>query len=327
MSEYAIGIDLGGTFIKAGVVDAEGRVVAQQSVPTGGAEGAETVVRRMAEAADWARQEAGLPWSRAGVIGIGSPGVLDLENGVVLACPNIHSIEDVPLADAVVKAIGEKDVSAVIENDANAAAYAEAWVGAGRDASSMVMMTLGTGIGGGIILNGEIWHGAHGYAGEIGHMTIEADGLPCPCGNRGCLERYASAAAVERRFREAVEAGRASVLAERVRRGEPVTGEDIDAAALGGDELSLDIFAETGRFLGIAVTNIAHVFDPDMIVFAGGLVGAGDLLMNAIREEARRRMFEVVRHRVHIAFAELGKDAGLIGAAGWALKTSATSAS
>ena len=327
VTQCAIGIDLGGTFIKAGVVDAEGRIVTQLSVPTGGDEGAETVIRRMAEAADEARRKAGLSWAQAGAVGIGSPGVLDLANGVVLTCPNIHPIEGLCLTTAVVESIGEAGVHAVLENDANAAAYAEAWVGAGRDASSLVMMTLGTGIGGGIILNGEIWHGAHGFAGEIGHMTIEPDGLKCPCGNRGCLERYASAAAMERRFRDAIEAGRPSSLAERVLKGETVVGRDIDTAAREGDELARETLNDTGRYLGIAATNIAHVFDPDMIVFAGGLVGAGDLLMEPLQEEARRRMFAVVRDRVRITFAELGKDAGLIGAAGWALKTYATSAS
>ena len=253
--------------------------------------------------------------------------MIDLKNGVVLICPNIPCVVGVCLPRAVGEAIGREGLSVVLENDANAAAYGEAWAGAGRDVDTLILMTLGTGIGGGIVLDGHIWHGAHGFAGELGHVTIEVDGEACPCGNRGCVERYASAAAMERRFREAVESGKPSTLADTIRDRGIATGREISEAAMAGDAAAREIIEETGRYLGVAATNVAHIFDPDMVVFAGGLTGAGDLLLDAIRREARSRMFEACRERVEIAFAELGNDAGLIGAAGWALKTSAPSAS
>ena len=326
MADCAIGIDLGGTFVKAGVVDETGRMLSSLSAPTGVAQGADHVIARMAEAADEARRRAAVPWGQVRAVGLGSPGVLDLRQGVVLASPNLQCIEGEPLAERLRQAL-PADKPVILENDANAAAYGETWVGAGRDVDTLILMTLGTGVGGGIVLDGQVWHGAHGFAGELGHVAIFADGLPSPVGNRGSLEIYASASAMERRFREAVAAGRPSALADAVRRGEAVSAKDISDAARAGDGASREIVEETGRFLGIAATNVAHIFDPEMVVFAGGLTGAGDLLLNAIRQEAKARMFAAMSDKVRIAFAELGADAGLIGAAGWALKTSATSAS
>ena len=327
MAECAIGIDLGGTFIKAGVVDSAGRIMAQTSLPTGVEDGAEAVIQRMGQAAEEARNAAGVAWGQVRALGIGSPGVLDLVRGVPLIVPNLRCIEGQNLPRGVAQALGLRDVPVVLENDANAAAFGEQWAGAGRDVSTLVMFTLGTGIGGGIILDGHIWHGTQGFAGELGHVAIFADGRPCPCNNRGCLEVYASAPAMIRRFREAVAAGRPSSLAEPVGREDPISGKDIYEAAVAGDVTAREAIEETGRFLGMAATNVIHILNPEMVVFAGGLTGAGDMLLNPIREEARARTFNAAFERVQIVFAELGNDAGLIGAAGWALKTSATSAS
>jgi glucokinase len=327
VAEHAIGIDLGGTFIKAGVVDRGGRVVSRVSVPTEVAQGTEAIIGRMAQAAQDARRLAGLGWDRVAAVGIGSPGALDLNEGVVLVSPNIACLEGRALAREVRQTLDVKQLAVTLENDANAAAYGEFWAGAGRDARALVLFTLGTGIGGGIVLDGRIWHGAHGFAGELGHMAIFADGLPCGCGNHGCVEVYASATGMVRRLVEAVRGGRPTRLAEAVRRGDAVRGRDIHEAALAGDALAREVIEETGRFLGIATTNVIHIFNPDLVLFAGGMTGAGNMLLDPIRQEARRRAFRAAFERVRLDFAKLGNDAGMIGAAGWALRTSATSAS
>jgi len=327
LTACAIGIDLGGTFIKAGVVNESGKIVTRTSVPTGVSDGAEAVVQRMAEAADQVRRDANVAWNGVGAVGIGSPGVLDLKGGTVLISPNLVCLQGTNLRGAVERSLGVEGLPVVLENDANAAAYGEKWAGAGSDVNTLIMFTLGTGIGGGIILDGRIWHGTHGFAGELGHMSIVADGAPCGCGNRGCVEAYASASAMVRRLREAIEAGAESSLGKRLDSGEPVEGKHVYEAAVAGDAAAQGIIEETGRFLGVAATNVIHIFNPELVLFAGGMTGAGDMLLNPIREEAEARTFEAAFQRARVAFAELGNDAGLIGAAGWALRTSETSAS
>lgn len=319
MSQYVLGIDLGGTFIKAGVVDESANVVSRTRCPTGAERGADAVVDAMAEAAEDAVARSGAGWEAVSAAGLGAPGLIDCCLGVPLASPNLRLLEGVPLARKLAEKLG-RDVPVVLENDANAAAYGEFWAGAGRDADSLVLMTLGTGIGGGVVLDGRIWHGAHGFAGELGHAAIFADGDRCACGARGCLEAYASASAMERRFAETLRAGRASALADAVRQGEKVSAKDIHQAAAEGDAAACEAIEETGRFLGIAAANFVHVFDPDLIVFAGGLTGAGDMLLEAARIEAEARMFAALADKVKIVFAQLGAEAGLIGAAGWAMR-------
>ena len=326
MPEHAVGIDLGGTYIKAGVVDDSGSIVHQSSRPTNVEEGLDAIVASMADAAERAVSQSGVGWGGVRAVGVGSPGVLDADSGIVLGSPNLRCMEGAPVGRLVAERLG-REVPVRLENDANAAAYGEFWIGVGRRIDSLVLMTLGTGIGGGIVLNGEIWHGAHGFGGEIGHHAIFADGRMCACGNQGCLETYASAGALERRFAESVKAGRPTSLADAVRARGKATGREIYRAAVEGDAAAREALQETGRFLGVAVANLYHIFDPDMVAFAGGLTGAGDMLLEPIRREARARMFPSVAERASIAFAALGADAGLIGAAGWALKTYETSAS
>jgi glucokinase len=222
-------------------------------------------------------------------------------------------------------------VPIVLENDANVAAFAEAWVGCGRGVKTLVLMTLGTGIGGGIVLNGEIWRGAWGTAAELGHQNLFPDGVRCGCGNHGCLEAYASATALVRRFHEAVKSGKRSRLAAREKAptkesqaGAPVphevTARDIADAAAAGDRTCRALMDETGRFLGIAVMNVLHFLNVEMVVFTGGMTASGALLLDPIRDEARRRTFPLAFKGVKILFSKMGNDAGLIGAAGWAMK-------
>jgi glucokinase len=218
------------------------------------------------------------------------------------------------------KAAGHPEIPIVLENDANVAAFAEAWIGCARGVRTMALMTLGTGIGGGIVLNGEIWRGSRGTAGELGHMNLFPNGVRCGCGNRGCLEAYASASALVRRFREAVRDGKPTRLAAQLKRGEPVTARDISDAAKEGDRLCLALMEETGRFLGIAVMNLLHILNVEMVAFTGGMTASGALLLDPIRNEARKRTLALAMKGVKIVFSHMGNDAGLIGAAGWALR-------
>ena len=320
MSRRMIGIDLGGTFIKAGVVDEEGRVLSRVSLPTEVPKGREAIIRNIAAAASAAREEAGLPWRSIHAVGLGSPGVFEQPEGIVQHSPNLPALQGKPLAQPVMAAAGHQEVPIVLENDANVAAFAEAWVGCGRGVRTLTLMTLGTGIGGGIILDGEIWRGAWGAAGELGHQNLFPNGVRCGCGNRGCLEAYASAPALVRRFHEALKAGKPSRLAARLKQSRRVTAHDIADAAAAGDRTCRALMEETGRFLGIAVMNVLHFLNVELVVFTGGMTAAGALLLDPIRDEARRRTFPLAFKGVKILFSRMGNDAGLIGAAGWAMR-------
>jgi len=321
----AIGVDLGGTFIKAGAVDGNGKVLSRVTLPTEVGKGRRAIIDNIAAAADQARRSAGLAWRSVRAVGLGSPGVFAPPRGLVYHCPNLKCLEGKALAGPVADALGRPAETVILDNDANVAAYAESWVGAGRDVSTLVLFTLGTGIGGGIVLNNEIWRGAWGVGAELGHQTLFADGVSCPCGNQGCLEVYASATALVRRFKEAVSAGHKSRLAAAVRAGREITAADISLAAKAGDRTCRALMAETGRFLGVAAANMLNILNVERIVFTGGMTAAGAMLLKPIREEARRRTFPLAMKGVKILFSRMGNDAGLIGAAGWALRQSATS--
>lgn len=322
--KYYIGIDLGGTNIKGGMVTTQPKVIVKTSIPTEADKGPEHVLDRICEAVENVRKRSGLSRELIGGIGVGSPGTLDIKSGVVLYPPNLPGWRNVPLVEHVSKKTG---MQAVLENDANAAAYGEYWAGAAKGAESMVMFTLGTGIGGGIIVHGRLVHGNTDCAAELGHIVIEVDGRECPCGNRGCLERYASANALATRFAEAVRAGEKSVLADRVNAGEHVDSKMIYEAATDGDELANKLYWETGTYLGIGVVNLLHTINPARVVLSGGLIGAGELLMRPVRETVEKRALPDAQRNCVICFATLGEDAGLIGAAGCALAAFGTSRS
>jgi glucokinase len=320
MARRMIGIDLGGTFIKAGVVDDEGKVLSRVKKPTDTEEGRQTIIHNIAAAVVEARDQAGVPWRSICAVGLGSPGIFEQPSGIVSQSPNLPALNGQLLAPPVMKAAGHPEIPIILENDANVAAFAEAWIGCARGVGTMALMTLGTGIGGGIVLNGEIWRGFRGTAGEVGHMNLFPTGTRCGCGNRGCLEAYASAPALVRRFKKAVRDGKPTGLTARLKEGEPVTARDISDAAVAGDALCLALMEETGRFLGIGVMNLLHVLNIELVAFTGGMTAAGDLLLDAIRNEARQRTLRLAIKGVKIVFSRMGNDAGLIGAAGWALR-------
>ena len=314
---YIIGVDLGGTSINVGVVPFDGgTVLGMRSLPTESFRGAKFVVDRMVGMIRDAMKDAGRERAigEDGYIGIGvgSPGPLDRRTGIVLETPNL-GWRNFPLRDVVSNATG---LDAVLDNDANAATLGEWWMGAARGADTVVGLTLGTGIGGGIVLAGEVYHGASDVAGEIGHMTIDSTGRKCNCGNYGCLEAYASGPAIAARALEGLETGAASLLPEMVEGDlRRITAETVYEAIVAGDLYATEVMHETAKILGIGVANLINVLNPEIIVISGGVTRAGDHLFAPLRAEVRRRAFREAYEACRIVSSELGDMAGVIGAA------------
>ena len=316
MKTCAVGIDLGGTNIKGGLVHPDGSVILKKSIKTEASGGTEHVVGRIAQLVRDLMAEGGVGKDTVAAVCVGSPGPLDSRTGVVHETPNM-GWRNVPLGDLLADKLGMR---VFVENDANVAAFGEAWAGVARDSRCTIMLTLGTGIGGGIIMNGGLWRGVTDTGAELGHMTINFDGPLCGCGNRGCIEAYASATAVARRMKEAVQAGRASTLAVRIKAGEEADSEQIYNAAAAGDSLAREIFEQTGCYLGIAIANYINIFNPDCIVLHGGMVNAGDMLTAPLWKEVKKRSFEPSLKKLRIVPSALRGDAGIVGAAGIAFQ-------
>src|SRR5919106_3730535 len=315
---WVIGVDLGGTNIVVGVLPidgGDGDVLALQNEPTDAHRGAKYVVDKIVLLIEEARAEivsqfGGSRGDFAGV-GIGSPGPLNRESGTVINTPNL-GWRNFPLRDLVSNAV---NLPAILDNDANCATYGEWWLGAGRNVNTLVGLTLGTGIGGGIVLNGEIFHGVSDAAGEIGHMTIEANGRKCKCGNYGCLEAYASGPAIALRAVEGIEAGAESLLPALVNgKLDEITAATVYEGVVLGDPYANEVMRETAKFLGAGVANIINVLNPEMIVIAGGVTRAGEHLFGPLRSEVRRRAFRAAEERCAIVSGELPGTAGVVGA-------------
>jgi glucokinase len=314
---WIVGVDLGGTNIAVGVVPMEGgEVRAFRSQPTESQRGAKFVVDRMVELVEASieqvlREEGGTRDQIAGV-GIGSPGPLDRRTGVVINTPNL-GWRNFPLRDLIANAVG---LPATLDNDANCATYGEWWLGAGRDADTLVGFTLGTGIGGGIVLHGQIYHGVSDVAGEIGHMTIDSTGRKCKCGNYGCLEAYASGPAIAARAVEGIEAGAETILTELVNgRLDLITAATVYEGVVRGDAYATEVMKDTAKFLGAGIANIINVLNPEMVVISGGVTRAGDHLFEPLRAEVRRRAFRSAEEACRIVAAEMPDRAGVVGAA------------
>lgn len=315
---WIVGVDLGGTNIVVGVLPIEGgEPLALRSLATEAGRGAKFVVDRIIamiqEAIGTVIAEHGGGRGDFAGIGIGSPGPLDRATGTVIDTPNL-GWRNFPLRDLVANGVG---LPAVLDNDANCATYGEWWQGAGSGTKTLVGLTLGTGIGGGIVLNGEIFHGVSDAAGEIGHMTIDSTGRKCKCGNYGCLEAYASGPAIALRAVEGIEAGAETVLPDLVRGHlDDITAATVYEAVLLGDAYANEVMRETAKFLGAGVANIINVLNPEMVVIAGGVTLAGDHLFIPLRAEVRRRAFKSAEAACQICSAKLQGTAGVIGAAG-----------
>lgn len=314
---WVIGVDLGGTNIVVGVLPMDGSdVLGLRKQPTEAQRGAKFVVDRIVSMIEESISEViaeygGTREDFAGV-GIGSPGPLHRESGTVINTPNL-GWRNFPLRDLISNGVG---LPATLDNDANCATYGEWWVGVGRNVDTLVGFTLGTGIGGGIVLNGRIFHGVSDVAGELGHITIDSTGRKCKCGNYGCLEAYASGPAIALRALEGIEAGIDTVLPDLVDgRLEDITAATVYEAVVLGDPYSNEVMKETAKFLGAGVASIINILNPAMVVIAGGVTRAGDHLFVPLRAEVRRRAFRSAEEACEIVSGELPGTAGLLGAA------------
>ncbi len=308
---YVIGIDIGGTNIVVGIVPEDGsEVLGLVSEPTFPEQGPDAVVARIVRLARASMERAGKP-DVAGV-GIGSPGPLDTQRGIVLLTPNL-GWTNLPLRDRLARALS---LPATLDNDANCAIFGEWWRGAARGSDHVVGLTIGTGIGGGIVLAGEIYHGASDFAGEIGHMTIDSTGRRCKCGNYGCLEAYASGPAIAARAVEGVEAGAETSLPRYVGGDlSKITAQVVYEAAHDGDDYAREVVTDTAKVLGAGVANIINIFNPQVVVICGGVTLASDRLFGPLKSEVKRRAFKAAVEACRIVPGELTGTAGVYGAA------------
>ena len=305
----SVGIDLGGTNIKAALVDRQGRILARDLRPTGSQEGAKAVVRHMVDGVEAVAAQGGVPVKALAGVGVGVPAVISAQ-GVALLAPNLHW-RDFPVRAALETCL---PVRVSVDNDANVAALAEARAGSGAGCASLFFITLGTGIGGGIVLDGRVHHGASFDPGEIGHLCMRPDGPRCGCGQRGCLEALASGTAMVRDARAAIASGRPSAILRIAEAPERITPEVICRAAREGDGLACDIFKAAAEYLGIAIANVIHLLSPEVIAVGGGIAEAGPLLLDPIVETARRRALPGTMEHTRVVKAQLRNDAGAIGA-------------
>lgn len=294
-----IGVDLGGTNLKVAVVDRRGTILAKRTQLSRVDRGPNAVIEDIVVLARDLRSEAGLRKTDIAGLGIGTPGPVSVRDGVVLRAGNLPNWQDVPLQDELRKRLR---TPVALDNDGNCAALGEVWLGAGKDGADMVVLTLGTGVGAGVIIDGRLLHGHFENAGELGHMIVQPDGLPCPCGQHGCLEAYASAGGLLRRAASGTTAGFSEA------RG-------IIAAAQSGDATCLQLWNDACFYLAVACVNIQHAFNPARVVLAGGLSRAGEFLRTRVDTQLRRLAWPLHNDVPEVALTELDEDAGVLGAA------------
>jgi glucokinase len=315
MVRFVLGIDIGGTNLVVGSVAEDGsRIVATASEPTHAEAGAKDVLERLVNLADRAITATRKEVAGAEIlgVGVGAPGPLDTKRGIVLLTPNLGWV-NLPLRQIIHDRLG---LPATLDNDANCAVLGEWWVGAARGARHAIGITIGTGIGGGLILDGKLYHGASDVAGEIGHTTIDTEGRRCKCGNYGCLEAYASGPNIALRAVEEIEAGAVSRLPTMVSGDlSKITAQTVYQAAQDGDDLALEVVNDTARFLGVGIGNLLNVFNPEVVVVCGGVTAAGDHLFVPLRRETARRAFKPAVAACRIVPGELAGTAGVYGAA------------
>lgn len=313
MRSFAIGVDLGGTNLRIAAVEDSGRLLQSLSTATEVALGRDFVIAEMAVAIrDLARQFSST--HKLLGIGVGIPGIIDLATGTLHSAANLPGWSNYPVRSELENRLG---VPVLLENDANCAALGEKWIGAGREVNDLCMITLGTGVGGGFVIDGKPWHGLIGMAGEIGHMTVFPEGSICGCGNYGCLEQYASATAIRRMASEAVADGQAPGLAKCMESDPAFSARTVFQCALNGDATALQIFSRAGHALGIALASLINALNFPLYVVGGGMSKAWEVFSPALFSELRRRsiVFRAGEKSTVVVPARLGGDAGLLGAA------------
>lgn len=313
MEKWLMGVDLGGTTTKLALINLYGEIIHKWEISTDISEKGKFITINIAKAIDAKLVELNEPKSKIVGIGMGAPGPVKFVNGSIYEAVNL-GWKDYPLKDLLEV---ETSLPAVIDNDANMAALGEMWKGAGNGAKDLVCVTLGTGVGGGIIHNGQIVHGTSGAAGEIGHITVVTDGdAPCNCGKTGCLETVASATGIVRMALEALNtADEQSMLQQKVEEGNAVTSKLLFQCAAAGDPLSKAVVNKVGNYLGLALSHVGNVMNPDKIVIGGGVSQAGDILLDPVRSAFGKYAFKRVSKSTKISLTTLGNDAGVIGAA------------
>ncbi len=297
MADYSIGVDLGGTNLRAASVDKHGKMLNKMSGSTDLAAGRDAVIGDMVEAIQKLKAEAGS--LRLAGVGIGIPGFILMEEGIVVGSNNLPQFDGFPVRDEIERRLGTQ---VMLENDANAAALGEKWIGAGKDVKDLVLLTLGTGIGGGIISAGKVLHGSVGMAGELGHITVVPNGNPCGCGNYGCVEKHASATAIVS-------------MARMMSLGDNVTSEDVFHMAVAGNAKAKMIFHTMGSSLGIALATLINIFNFPLYLLSGGVLAAWEQFAPAMFDEVEKRSFTYRNAKTTITKATLGNEAGLYGAA------------
>jgi len=333
MPDYSIGVDMGGTNLRIAAITTDGQLLEKITLGVKVALGRDYVIGEMCDAIHRLTEQYRGTGRFVGA-GIGVPGIIDIEHGMMRKSANLPGWSEYPVRDEIERRLGAK---VILDNDGNVAALGEKWLGAGRDADNMAMLTLGTGIGGAIVLGGKLFYGMSGMAGEFGHVTVEPNGVPCGCGNHGCAERYASATAVVRMAREAIESGKAPELAKAANSDPEFSARSVYNLAIQGNADAKRIFERFGEVLGILLANLVNILDLDMFVIGGGVVSAWDAFAPKMFSELRERSLvyaasapedaigkkegasaqiaNYTRKKTIITRALLGSDAGLFGAA------------
>ena len=313
-----LAIDLGGTKILTAIISSEGQVMAREYGLTLADEGPEAVINRILSAIDRLLSQRSINLSQLDSISIAAAGAIDFDKGLITSSPHLPGWHDVPLRDIVKE---KYKVNTFLINEAHAAALGEHYFGAGQGVNNLILLTVGTGIGGGIIINGRLYSGVSGSAGEVGHITIDVNGPRCSCGNTGCLEALVSGTAVAKEAIRCIRQGERSSLTEIVGgKIENITAEKVALAAQGGDSLALEVILKAATYLGVGIANLVNIFNPEIIIIGGGMAKMGDLLLNPARQVVRERAFQLSAQAVQIVPAQLGDDAGVLGAAVFAFQ-------
>ena len=308
----AVGIDVGGTNIRMALVNAAGAIRGIIKQPTRADRAMEQIIGDIAQGVGTLVSTHRRSSEQVCGIGLGMPGFLSLQTGVIHSSPNLPTARETPASSFLQELTG---LPVFLENDANAAAIGEHWAGAGRGVRNLLCVTLGTGVGSGFILNHRIWHGSNDLAGELGHTVLVPDGLPCKCGRKGCLEAYISATGIVTRTESALQQGRNSSLVAFRTSDNPLSSQTVYEHAEMGDMLAREIFAETGRYLGIALANVLNMIDLEMIIIGGRVANVGELLLRPAIDEVNKTALRAAYHPISILQARLGDHAGVIGAA------------
>lgn len=305
-TNYVVAADVGGTNTRMAIVNEDGVILALLKKSTHCKEGKDGMIKFLISFANEMIEKSRASRQKIRGIGVGFPGPLDAETGIIFNPPNLMGWDNVPLKSMLEE---EFNIPVSVENDANAAALGEWWMGAGAGTNSLVCITLGTGVGGGIILDGKLLHGASGMAGEVGHMTIVKDGIMCTCGNRGCLEAYASARGI-------IERTHTALLKDNISNEHlPNSLEQICKMASDGNEIISNVIKEAGVILGIAIANLANLLNPEIVVLFGGVTNIGENLIKPVRKEVRKRAFKKATETLRIEVSKLPDKSGILGAA------------